>query len=134
MIAGASGAIELRSLFKTHRNSVPPGELHNLFGAGILPAFSDENVLQWTPRLQSFLDRVNSSELVHTLDSLTSRLAGCKIASQLHALQSRKLRFFARLQRAQNDNAVLLGSCLWNPNPFSEIASFANSIGRSAVD
>jgi hypothetical protein len=65
MIAGIGQAIELTSIFKTHRDATLTGQLHDLLDAGILAAFGDDDAVESAAGLKCFADSMNAGESVH---------------------------------------------------------------------
>ena len=65
--------VELPAVLEPHRHALLARELHDLFDAGVLPAFRDGNAVDRALRFQRFLNGVNSCQAVHGGNSLQAR-------------------------------------------------------------
>jgi hypothetical protein len=75
MFAGAGQPVDLRALFKSHRNAFGPSELHHCFHALSVAAPSDHNSIERAPSRQRFLHRVKPSEPVHRSFASLARIS-----------------------------------------------------------
>ena len=75
MFAGSGQPVDLRALFKSHRNAFGPRELHHCLHALSVAAPSDHNSIERAPRRQRFLHRVKSGEPVHRSFASLARIS-----------------------------------------------------------
>ena len=65
MIAGIRYAIQLAAIFKAHGDATLARQLHDLFHAGILAPFGNEDAVKGAARLKRFANRMNAGESIH---------------------------------------------------------------------
>jgi hypothetical protein len=65
MIASVRHAIQLAAIFKTHADAPLACQLHDLFDAGILSAFGNEDAVKNASSLERFANSMNAGESIH---------------------------------------------------------------------
>ncbi len=65
MIASSGGAIDLRTLFESHRHSIAPGQTNDLLQPVTVPPAGDKDRLHWPSSGQRFPDSVDARQLFH---------------------------------------------------------------------